>query len=59
SYYKAHIQLRDQRLKRDEHDFKLLPGMQVIAEVRLGERTVLEYLLSPVQKAIKEAGRER
>jgi hypothetical protein len=40
-------------------DFKLLPGMQVIAEVRLGERTVLEYLLSPVQKAIKEAGRER
>jgi HlyD family secretion protein len=59
SYYKAHIQLRDQRLKRDELEFKLLPGMQVIAEVRLGERTVLEYLLSPVQKAIKEAGRER
>ncbi|MFN8986364.1 MAG: HlyD family efflux transporter periplasmic adaptor subunit [Burkholderiales bacterium] len=59
SYYTAHIQLRDQRLKRDEHEFKLLPGMQVIAEVRLGERTVLEYLLSPVQKAIKEAGRER
>jgi len=36
-----------------------MPGMQVVAEVRLGERTVLEYLLSPVQKAVKEAGRER
>jgi HlyD family secretion protein len=34
-------------------------GVQVIAEIHLGERTVLEYLLSPVQKAFQEAGRER
>jgi HlyD family secretion protein len=34
-------------------------GMQVIADIHLGERTVLEYLLSPVQKAFQEAGRER
>ena len=33
--------------------------MQVIAEIHLGERSVLEYLLSPVQKAFHEAGRER
>jgi hemolysin D len=33
--------------------------MQVIAEIRLGDRTVLEYLLSPVRKAFHEAGRER
>jgi len=30
-----------------------------MAEVNLGSRTVLEYLLSPVQKAFHEAGRER
>lgn len=34
-------------------------GMQVSAEVHLGRRTVLEYLLSPVQKAWHEAARER
>jgi HlyD family secretion protein len=33
--------------------------MQVQAEIKLGRRTVLEYLLSPVQRAWQEAGRER
>jgi HlyD family secretion protein len=33
--------------------------MQVVAEIHLGDRTVLEYLLSPVRKAFHEAGRER
>jgi hemolysin D len=33
--------------------------MQVNAEIHLGTRTVLEYLLSPVQQAAHEAGREK
>ncbi len=33
--------------------------MQVVAEIHQGRRTVMEYLLSPVQKAFHEAGRER
>jgi HlyD family secretion protein len=33
--------------------------MQVDAEIALGERTVLEYMLSPVRKAFHEAARER
>ena len=37
----------------------LAAGMQVSAEIHLGRRTVLEYLLSPVQKAWHEAARER
>ena len=37
----------------------LAPGMQVSAEIHLGTRTVLEYLLSPVTKAFQEAARER
>jgi len=39
--------------------FFLVPGMQVNAEIHLGTRSVLEYLLSPVQKVAHEAGRER
>jgi len=35
------------------------PGMQVSAEIHLGTRSILDYLLSPVQKAFHEAGRER
>jgi len=33
--------------------------MQVSAEINLGSRTALEYLLSPFQKTMHEAGRER
>jgi HlyD family secretion protein len=37
----------------------LVAGMHVTAEVHIGKRSVLEYLLSPVQKAAAEAARER
>ena len=30
-----------------------------VTEIHLGERTVMDYLLSPVQKTVREAGRER
>ena len=33
--------------------------MQVSAEINLGQRTELGYVLSPVRKAFHEAGRER
>jgi multidrug efflux pump subunit AcrA (membrane-fusion protein) len=58
--YKARVQL-DAQVLRDSHGEKLTisPGMQVVAEINQGNRTVLEYLLSPVQKAVREAGRER
>jgi HlyD family secretion protein len=31
----------------------------VVAGINQGKRTVLEYLLSPMQKAVQESGRER
>ena len=37
----------------------LNPGMGVSAEIHQDERTVLEYLLSPVKKVAQEAARER
>jgi hemolysin D len=37
----------------------LSPGMLVTAEIRQGQCTVLEYLLSPVRKVTQEAARER
>lgn len=57
--YKALVRLDDQHLETDGNSLRLSPGMQVIAEIHQGQRTVMEYLLSPVQKAWQEAGRER
>ena len=48
-----------QELRLGEARHALRPGMQLTAEIKLAERTVLEYILSPVQKIAAEAGRER
>jgi HlyD family secretion protein len=57
--YRALIALDSQILERDGTKLKLSAGMQVVAEIHQGERSVIEYLLSPVQKTASEAGRER
>jgi len=57
--YRARIRLAAQSLGSDGPMLPLVSGMQVTAEIRLGDRTVLEYLLAPVQKAWHEAARER
>ena len=57
--YRALIDLKAQHLVADGVRHSLAPGMQVTAEIHLGTRTILEYLLSPVLGAFQEAGRER
>ena len=57
--YRTLVELKTQTLDAGGVSYRLSPGMQVSAEIHLGTRTVLEYLLSPVQKAFQEAGRER
>ena len=57
--YRTLVDLKSQVLDAGGVKYRLAPGMQVSAEIHLGTRSVLEYLLSPVQKAFHEAGRER
>lgn len=57
--YRTLVALKTPYLESDGNRYRLSPGMQVAAEIHLGTRTVLEYLLSPVRKVAHEAGRER
>jgi hemolysin D len=58
--YKAVIELDAQRLTLPNGEqLKLTPGMAATIEIHQGRRTVMEYLLSPVQRVTSEAGRER
>ena len=57
--YRAQLEPLAQELRMGEARHALLPGMQLTAEIKLAERTVLEYLLSPIRKVVSEAGRER
>ena len=58
SGFRALVALDSPYLERDGKQYRLSAGMLVSAEVNLGSRTVMEYLLSPVQKTVHEAGRE-
>lgn len=37
----------------------LAPGLAATAEIKTGDRRIIEYLLSPLSRRIQEAGRER
>lgn len=57
--YRTLIKLDKQQLQIEQEKLHLTPGMQVAAEIKLADQTVMQYLLSPVTKAFHEAGRER
>ena len=57
--FKALIDLKTQNLPVESLHLPLAAGMQVSTEIVQGKRTVLEYLLSPVQRVVSDAGMER
>lgn len=57
--YRARLALSAQSLTFDGSRLPFTPGMFTTAEIHLGYRAVLDYLLAPVQKAWQEAARER
>jgi HlyD family secretion protein len=57
--YRALVALNTNFFESQGGRMKLTPGMQVAAEIHLGQRSVMEYLLSPIQKVAHEAARER
>ena len=59
SGYRTLVSVRTPYLETEGKRYPLSPGMVVTAEINLGTRTVLEYILSPVQRTLHEAGRER
>jgi hemolysin D len=56
--YRILVSLAAPALEISGRYFRFSPGMEVTAEIHLGTRTILEYLLSPILKTVREAGRE-
>ncbi|MFW1807034.1 HlyD family type I secretion periplasmic adaptor subunit [Acinetobacter ursingii] len=58
-YYRVYIRTDSDKLyNKDGKSFSITPGMVATVDIRTGEKTVLDYLLKPFNKA-KEALRER
>ncbi|WP_289623292.1 hypothetical protein [Paracidovorax oryzae] len=49
----------ERRASLEQKDIRLAPGMNLTAEIKTGQRRVIDYLLSPIQKAGSESLRER
>lgn len=59
SFYPAILTLAQKDMDIDGKRVPLSPGMNLTAEIKTGKRRVIEYLLSPVQRAGSESLRER
>jgi hemolysin D len=59
SYYPAILTLSQRDMLIDGKRVALSPGMNITAEIKTGKRRIIEYLLSPVQRAGSESLRER
>ncbi len=59
SFYKAKITLQKNYIGPDPTKNKILPGMVVQADIITGEKTIIEYLLRPVNAALQTAFQER
>ncbi|WP_316172196.1 HlyD family type I secretion periplasmic adaptor subunit [Bradyrhizobium sp. SZCCHNRI3037] len=57
-YHKVRVVLDDLRLRNTPPEFRLLPGMTVTAEIKIGERKVITYLLYPILKGLDESMHE-
>ena len=58
-YYRVYIRTDSDKLfNKAGHAFGITPGMVATVDIRTGEKTVMDYLLKPFNKA-KEALRER
>jgi hemolysin D len=57
--YAARIRLLTHTIRIAGRDQAIGPGLAVQAEIKTGERRIIQYLLSPIAKTMNEAGRER
>lgn len=59
SYYPATLTLHQKDMLIDGKRIRISPGMNITAEIKTGQRRIIEFLLSPVQRAGSESLRER
>jgi hemolysin D len=57
-HYRARLELRETRFRNLPDGFALRPGMRVVADIKIGRRAILDYVLNPITRVIDESLRE-
>ena len=58
-YYKVRVTTDRSFFERGAQRYQLFPGMQVMANIKTGKRTVFQYLFDPVMRGMGDALQER
>ncbi len=58
-FYETLIEIPDLSFPRSPIKPDLVPGMQATIDILGGKRTVMDYILTPIQKASRAAFREK
>lgn len=58
-YYQVRVSTERSDLEKDGKSYSIIPGMISTVEIITGRKTILNYLLKPINKARDEALRER
>lgn len=58
AFYKARVRLLSSSLRHVPAGFRIMPGMKVRAEIKVGHRSVISYFLYPIIRALDESLRE-
>ncbi len=57
-YYRARIKLTKMDLRNVPENLQLLPGLPLVADIKVGERTIISYFLRPLMGGMRESMRE-
>jgi HlyD family secretion protein/adhesin transport system membrane fusion protein len=58
-YFQATIALDKSYIGSSTSKYKIIPGMTVQADIKTGEKSVLDYLLKPIYRGFQNAFQER
>ncbi len=57
-YYRGRVEVTETKFRNLPTQFTLRPGMRLSADIKIGHRSVLEYILNPITRVIDESLRE-
>jgi hemolysin D len=57
-HYRARIVLTETKFRNLPPEFELRPGMRLVADIKIGRRSILRYVLNPLTRVLDESMHE-
>ncbi len=54
-HYRARIALTETKFRNLAPGFELRPGMRLVADIKIGRRSILQYVLNPLTRVIGDS----